>query len=78
MSQLPSPARQEALLTGAMKYVGGPCQHGHDGLRYTKCGSCVACGHERNDAYPIAAYREANRDAFRARDRKYRAQRKAA
>lgn len=27
----------------ATKFMGTPCKHGHDGLRYERTGSCVHC-----------------------------------
>lgn len=36
-------ARLEALRSGAQRYQGPPCPHGHDGERYTQSMSCVTC-----------------------------------
>ena len=33
----------EALRSGAQRYQGPPCRHGHDGERYTQSMSCVTC-----------------------------------
>jgi 5-methylcytosine-specific restriction endonuclease McrA len=39
-------ARQTAIASSALTYVGRSCPKGHDGVRYTKHGSCVACAAE--------------------------------
>lgn len=36
-------ARQTAFANGDSTYIGRPCPYGHEGLRYTKHGSCVIC-----------------------------------
>ena len=38
-----NPARQAAKQAGARHYQGPPCAKGHDGVRYTSTGACVAC-----------------------------------
>ena len=37
------PARQLAVKAGLGTYMGRPCVHGHEGLRFTKTCQCVAC-----------------------------------
>ena len=36
-------SRKEALAAGDIKYIGGPCKHGHGGLRYTRNHGCINC-----------------------------------
>jgi hypothetical protein len=45
-----SPKRQEwrikwaaAIAKGEMTFVGGPCEYGHGGERYTSTGECACC-----------------------------------
>ena len=33
---------------GVVKYMGEPCQYGHDGERYSKTGQCVTCWKARS------------------------------
>ena len=42
--------RRRAEANGQLKYAGTPCKHGHDGIRYSKNGTCVECQSERNIA----------------------------
>lgn len=35
--------REEARTIGARRYLGGPCQRGHEGWRYTKGSACIEC-----------------------------------
>lgn len=43
-------------------YVGKPCKHGHDGLRYSSTNGCVHCTKERANKRP---YEERKRSARR-------------
>lgn len=42
-SCLAGSAREAARLSGQKKYIGKPCKHGHDGVRYTSTADCVEC-----------------------------------
>lgn len=35
--------RRAAAARGERKYIGKPCKHGHEGLRYTRNDNCVEC-----------------------------------
>jgi 5-methylcytosine-specific restriction endonuclease McrA len=72
-----SSARQTAIASGALTYIGRPCASGHDGTRYTKHGSCLQCAaaqasSEAKKAYD-AAYLERNRARILERSRAYHA-----
>ena len=43
MTADPSITREEARTIGARRYLGGPCQRGHEGWRYTKGSACIEC-----------------------------------
>ncbi|RQR87712.1 HNH endonuclease [Burkholderia sp. Bp9010] len=56
-------------------YLGRPCPYGHDGLRYTKHGSCVACAaaqaaSEEKKRYDLIYYGQ-NLDRILARSKRY-------
>jgi 5-methylcytosine-specific restriction endonuclease McrA len=56
-------ARQAAVQSGSLTYVGRPCPKGHSGTRYTKHGSCVECAamqaaSTEKKKYDKARYRE--------------------
>jgi hypothetical protein len=58
----------DAREIGLTVYQGGPCVHGHDGVRYVSnriCYECAALRSKRNQA--------ANKDKMTARKRLYRA-----
>jgi 5-methylcytosine-specific restriction endonuclease McrA len=68
-------ARQAALSSSAMTYVGRPCPKGHDGVRYAKHGTCVTCAamlaaSVEKKAYDKARY-ETVKDHVRARSAAY-------
>ncbi|WP_430229660.1 HNH endonuclease [Paraburkholderia tropica] len=68
-------ARQTAFSTGSKTYIGSPCPHGHNGLRYTAGGGCVECAaiYMRSDerkAYD-AAYVQRNLARILVRSREY-------
>jgi len=50
--------RKVALSTGSVTYIGSTCPYGHDGLRYTKHGSCVQCAKDREAARSETGYYE--------------------
>lgn len=68
-------ARRDAKLSGSKTYAGRPCKHGHDGLKYTGCGSCVECSRanstsEEKKQYD-ALYLTKNKEKILARCRAY-------
>lgn len=70
-------ARRSAIENGDRTYMGRPCPYGHDGLRYTKHGSCVAClaiqaASEAKKKYDLIYYGQ-NQERIRARTKKYHA-----
>lgn len=70
-------ARQGAIARGDLTYIGRQCPRGHDGLRYTKHGACVACAaaisaSDEKKRYD-AEYLKRNADRIRERMRKYHA-----
>jgi 5-methylcytosine-specific restriction endonuclease McrA len=70
-------ARQSALSSGALTYVGRACPKGHNGVRYTKYGTCVACAAEISASAEKkrydAEYLKKNAERIRARMREYHA-----
>lgn len=55
----PDPNKEPTKSPQAVKFLGKPCLHGHDGLRYMSNGGCVPCNIERKKhryyAYKVAA-----------------------
>jgi 5-methylcytosine-specific restriction endonuclease McrA len=68
-------ARQGALARGDLTYIGRQCPKGHDGVRYTRSGGCLACcadisASEEKKRYD-AEYLKKNADRIRETHRKY-------
>lgn len=54
-----------AIASGARAYRGRLCIHGHDALRSTKTGACLACKHLSNQAWASAHPELARRSRYR-------------
>ena len=69
-----TPARKQALATGAKTYIGKICPQGHDdgggSVRYVISGCCVKCVHEMSRRRLTAEGRAHVRKLERARDRR--------
>lgn len=65
-----TPARKQALATGAKSYVGKPCPHGHDGTRYAISGCCIECVQAMSRRRLTDEGRAHVRELERARDRR--------
>lgn len=74
-------ARQKAMAAGLKTYVGKVCPRGHDGVRSTSDGTCLACSRENSssDAKKLydKRYFERNRAAIVGRTRAYAARNSA-
>lgn len=46
---------KEAIECGTTKYLGSPCKHGHGGIRYTKCKTCVSCNKDSKKKHIVQA-----------------------
>jgi hypothetical protein len=70
-----------ARSAGVSRYIGRPCKYGHEGLRRTHNGECVACMKlylqrpetKKRNAERIVKYYWHNPEKFRARSRRYAA-----
>ncbi len=52
-------ARERAKAQGASTYVGYPCKHGHDPIRYVGTGACVECQRQARKEYkPSSSYKK--------------------
>jgi hypothetical protein len=59
--------RQQALDAKEKFYIGSPCCHGHDGLRYTKNKACYHCAKIQR-----VKWHEDNRDCHNALNKKWK------
>lgn len=82
----PNLAKREALERGDRYFLGAPCPHGHDGLRWTHNGACVECASSAAQAHNKgekgATYRRiwnaANKEKVSENNRNAKARRKGA
>ena len=63
-------SRKEALAAGDIRYIGGPCKHGHVGLRYTRNHGCIKC-HRITSATHIKNNPEKRRELRKAYRKRY-------
>ena len=50
---VPLSIREQAHQGGWQKYQGNPCKRGHDGVRFSSTGQCVACMDARNSTHTV-------------------------